>query len=188
MTRGSNWRSDGQEGAAHLAHALGDYALLVERLPVVTYVADLDGRARLRYVSPQVEQLLGYPPSDWLGDSPLFAERLHPDDRDRVLASLRAGAADDEPCPGDFRMLTRDGRTIWVAESRIATDGEAGPRVTVGVLTEGTDRRRAEEALAQNVHVGDAVLESLEEGLIVLDRSGQVLRSNLHAAELLGVD
>src|SRR4051794_13443986 len=85
--------SGGHEGygegmTAEVQRLLGGHAALLERLPVVTFVSEVGERTRLLYVSPQIEALLGYPAHEWLGDSPLFAERVHPDDRDRVLRAL----------------------------------------------------------------------------------------------------
>src|SRR3954466_14807896 len=123
------------EGAAELVRLLGGYAELLEQLPVVVYVAELSDRARLRYVSPQVEELLGYPASDWLGDGSQFADRIHADDRPRVLKVLSQAIVSDEASAGEFRMVARDGRTVWLADRRVATYGGAG-RVVVGMLTE----------------------------------------------------
>ncbi len=165
-----------------------EYGRLFERLPLVAYVADLDDRARLRYVSPHVEQVLGYPPADWLGDSALFAERLHPDDRDRVLAVLRSATASDEASAAEFRMIARDGRTVWLADRRVVTERHGGEAFTVGVLEDVTARKDAEQQLASTRRVTAAVLESLEEGLVVLDRNGAVISGNREAARILGVD
>ena len=162
------------------------YGQLFERLPLVAYVTDLDHRARLRYVSHYVEELLGYPPADWLGDSPLFAERLHPDDRERVLTTLRRATLADAGSLGEFRMIARDGRTVWLADRRIATEHDDGDLI-VGVLEDVTARKQAERELARSRHVSASVLESLGEGLLVLDRSGQVISANRKAARLLGV-
>src|SRR4051812_32781165 len=119
------------EGAAELGRVLGGYAEGIERLPVGLYVAELDRQPLLRYVSPQVEDVLGYPVETWLGDNGAFIEHVNPDDRERVLAVLRDVRASDEASAGEFRMLARDGRTIWVSDRRVATH-DAGGRVVVG--------------------------------------------------------
>src|SRR5213596_1470472 len=55
-----------------------DYRRLVERLPAIVYAAELGENGRWRYVSPQVEEILGYTPEEWLADESLWAELLHP--------------------------------------------------------------------------------------------------------------
>jgi PAS domain S-box-containing protein len=165
-----------------------EYGRLFERLPLVAYVADLGERVRLRYVSPYVEELLGYPALDWLGESPLFGERLHPDDRDRVLAVIGRVTTSGDASAGEFRMLARDGRTVWLADRRIAAESADGARRVAGVLEDVTARKEAERELAHSRRVSAAVLESLGEGLLVLDRAGQVISANRKAARILGVD
>ena len=57
---------------------------LVERLPLVVYVDELDEKSSPLYISPQIERLIGYSQEEWLADPGLFVKSLHPDDRERV--------------------------------------------------------------------------------------------------------
>ena len=66
------------------------YRMLVEQIPAVTYIAEFSAEAPFLYVSPQIEKLLGYPVDRWTEDDELWATRLHPDDRERVLAAERS--------------------------------------------------------------------------------------------------
>ncbi len=63
-----------------------DYRHLVERLPAIVYTSELGEHGRWRYVSPQVEEILGYSPEDWKSDPGLWAKLLHPEDRERALS------------------------------------------------------------------------------------------------------
>ncbi len=45
-----------------------DYRRLVERLPAIIYTAEMGEHGRWRYVSPQVEEILGYSPEEWIGE------------------------------------------------------------------------------------------------------------------------
>ena len=79
--------------ALHLASSLpertgdGDarYRQLVEQVPAVTYVAEFSADAPFTFVSPQMEDLLGFPVERWLAEPELWSDRLHPEDRERVL-------------------------------------------------------------------------------------------------------
>src|SRR5439155_19269389 len=79
---------EARASAERLAEAEETYRMLVERLPLVTFVGRLDETRSTVYVSPQVEQLLGYSVEEWLSDPALFLKLLHPDDREQVLADL----------------------------------------------------------------------------------------------------
>src|SRR3954471_22103156 len=63
-----------------------DYRRLVERLPAIVYAAELGENGRWRYVSPQVEEITGYSPEEWLADPGLWARLVHPEDRERALS------------------------------------------------------------------------------------------------------
>ena len=53
--------------------------------PRSSTLADAGEYGAWRYVSPQIEAILGYSPEEWCDDPELWANRLHPDDRDHVI-------------------------------------------------------------------------------------------------------
>src|SRR3954462_2388527 len=59
---------------------------LVESIEAIPYISDWDALGTIRYISPQVERMLGYPPEEWYANPELWDSNLHADDRDRVLA------------------------------------------------------------------------------------------------------
>ena len=150
---------------AELVQARERYRLLVEDLPAVVYlwhVGDPGGDASLSYTSPQVERLLGFTPKEW--DSPtLWSERLHPHDRDRVLAATERVSRTGETFDQEYRILAKDGRVLWVHSYArlLRRDAEGRPLLFQGVLTD-VSRRKEAENLAEDA------------------------RERLHAAESLG--
>jgi diguanylate cyclase (GGDEF)-like protein/PAS domain S-box-containing protein len=125
-----------------------DYRRLVERLPAIVYASELGEKGRWRYVSPQVEDILGYTPEEWLADPELWAKLLHPEDRERALAQeTRRTIGNRNPPPVDYRMLTRDGRTVWILDEAVLEPDEEGTPVWHGVLYDITERKSAEQEL-----------------------------------------
>ncbi len=59
------------------------YRALVEQIPAVTFMAALDGSASELYVSPQIEELLGFSAQEWLDEPFLWYRQLHPEDQAR---------------------------------------------------------------------------------------------------------
>ncbi len=105
------------------------YRSLVEQIQAITYVADWAPEAPLRFVSPQIEGLLGFPPEAWIADQGLWAARLHPEDRERVLAGERRAHADEVGLDAEYRMIAADGAVVWFWErAAIVRDAAGRPR------------------------------------------------------------
>jgi diguanylate cyclase (GGDEF)-like protein/PAS domain S-box-containing protein len=125
-----------------------DYRRLVERLPAIVYASELGENGRWRYVSPQVEEILGYTTEEWLADPGLWASLLHPEDRERALSQeTRKTMGDRNPPPVDYRMITRDGRVVWILDEAVLEPDELGTPVWHGVLYDITERKKAEQEL-----------------------------------------
>jgi diguanylate cyclase (GGDEF)-like protein/PAS domain S-box-containing protein len=124
------------------------YRRLVERLPAIVYAAELGESGRWLYVSPQVEEILGYSQEEWLADPGLWSRLVHPDDRERAIGQEdRRALADRNPPPIDYRMVTRDGETIWILDEAVLVPDEQGTPVWHGVLYDITERKSAEQDL-----------------------------------------
>jgi PAS domain S-box-containing protein len=125
------------------------YRELVEALPLVTYVDEVAPGAPNVYTSPQMRDLLGWEPSDWVEDATFLEQVLHPDDRERVLAQIERSTHTHEPARQEYRLRHRDGRYVWVRdESSIIVD-DGGHALSRGFLLDITDEKRLEEQLLQ---------------------------------------
>jgi PAS domain S-box-containing protein len=134
-------------GAA-LREAEARYRTLVEQIPAVVYVDPADALGSPLYVSPRVETLLGYAPDEWLAADNLWIERIHPDDRERVLAETARANETSESLSLEYRCLARDDREVWVHdEVALVRDEHGTPKYWQGFMIDITDRKRAEEDL-----------------------------------------
>ncbi len=73
----------------------------------------------------------------------LWARLLHPDDRERALSQeTRKTIGTRNPPPVDYRMITRDGRMVWILDEAVLEPDEAGTPVWHGVLYDITERKK----------------------------------------------
>ncbi|HKI28270.1 MAG TPA: PAS domain-containing protein [Actinomycetota bacterium] len=139
---------------AELRTAEHRYRLLAEQIPAVTYIweANHPGGAPVQYyTSPRIEQLLGYTVDEWHGSADFWMARLHPDDRQAVIAAFLRSESTGEPFAMDYRYLHKNGRIVWVADQAILISREDGvPRLFQGVMIDVTSRKEAEHSAAES--------------------------------------
>ncbi|MDX6595971.1 MAG: hypothetical protein QOI72_1353, partial [Solirubrobacterales bacterium] len=133
------------------------FRTLVEQLPAIVYIDAVDDLSTATYVSPHYERLLGFTPEERLADPGMWLRQLHPDDRDRVQAESLRSNETGEPFECEYRMITKDGRVVWLRDHAILVGGEDGsPGVWQGVLVDVTSTTLAEQALSRR----DVILEA----------------------------
>lgn len=137
---------------AGLREAEEKYRTLVEQIPAVTYIDMVppdDYRNLIPvYISPQLETLLGYTPQEWLSDYELWTRVAHPDDIEAVSSQADVAFEAGTPLSVEYRMLTRDGRTVWIREEASLVRDENGlPKFWQGIYVDITELKRAEEEL-----------------------------------------
>jgi PAS domain S-box-containing protein len=140
-----------RQALASLRVAETRYRTLVEQLPLVTYISAIDKPGFTAYVSPQIDGLLGYTAEEWLETPNLFWRVVHPEDLERVRAEHVAGYSAGGSFSTQYRLLARDGRTVWVEdEVMIIHDAQGKPMQAQGFLLDITTRKRAESAVAES--------------------------------------
>jgi diguanylate cyclase (GGDEF)-like protein/PAS domain S-box-containing protein len=168
--RGDGWPDDRvDEFLDEISSAGNEYRRLIERLPAIVYACEQGEHGRWRYVSPQIEEILGYSPEEWMADPELWAGRLHPEDRERVLEQeTRKVAERDSGPPIDYRMITREGDVVWILDEAVLEPDERGMQIWHGVLYDITERKLAEQELrraaAQQATVALLGRQALQDG------------------------
>lgn len=132
---------------AHISE--NQYRLFLENIPTVTYINDLTLEARTLYVSPQVENLLGYRPIEFLQDPTLWMKIILAEDIAKVLLENQSSVETGKPFHVDYRLMTRNRDIIWVRdEAKLVHDDEGRPSYWLGVWTDITQAKRSEKELA----------------------------------------
>jgi PAS domain S-box-containing protein len=139
------------------------FVTLVEQIPAVTFMAVLGEGDNEVYVSPHIEQMLGYSQEEWLSDPFLWYTRLHPEDRKLWNDEFADGCRRGGPFRAECRFLARDGHVVWVhGEARLVKDEKGRPQFLQGVAFDITESKRAQQMVLEAAVRTAKVREELE--------------------------
>jgi PAS domain S-box-containing protein len=164
---------------------------LLENLREVVYTADRDGI--LTYVSPAVESLLGYTPSEVEGRH--FSELIYAQDVERLGENLTR-VLSGHYTVNEYRVLTKSGEVRWMRTSSQPVYarplGARGSQTigVQGVLTDVTESKQAEEEIQKQNEFLTSVLESLTHPFYVLnahDYTVEIANSAAHFGSEVGL-
>ena len=173
----------------HALEAETRYREFVEKLPAVTYLDVLDeGVVRVGYISPQVEEVFGYPAERFTSDPNFWLSIVHPDDRARVEETGTVAPTPTARFEQEYRMIAADGHVIWVHDVSTEIVGEASsPRTWQGFLVDVTSRHETEEQLEESEERYRYMIDHSPDAILV-HADGRFVFANQEAAELLGAE
>jgi PAS domain S-box-containing protein len=104
----------------------------------------------LTYLSDRVVSMLGFEPQEFIGHPEYWQRRVHPEDGQRVLEEMPRLWKEGQYV-FDYRFLHKDGAYRWIREeAKVVRDADGKPIEVNGYLTDITERKHLEEALAKS--------------------------------------
>ena len=152
---------------------------LISNLPGAVYRCKNDEAWTTEYVSNGVQQLTGYPATEFISGRMQVTDIMDPDDRVQVVRSIEAAVAANRAFEVVYRITARDGSRRWIWERGQAVYGEGGEQPMLeGFLTDITARVEAEEALRQSEQRMRTIIESEPECVKLVAPGGILLQMN----------
>lgn len=144
------------------------YRLLADNMADVISRVRADGSGP--YISPAIEKLLGWRLEEMSGQS---MDYVHPDDRPKVLAVIRAVLDGSSRTTIVHRALHRDGRVIWVESRFQRVEQEDGPsQEAIVVIRDVSERKVLEDQLQAAL---EESRESADRYRILAERSEDII-------------
>jgi PAS domain S-box-containing protein len=163
------------------------YRALVEQVPAVVFMAYLDRGIGEAYVSPQIEEALGFSQEEWLEDPVRWYNQIHPDDKQRWSSEAAEMFLTGSTLRSAYRVISRDGRVLWFrCEAKMIRKDDGEPWFVHGVGFDITDLKRTEEALQEERNVVSAILDTVGALVVVLDPEGRIIRFNRACEQMTG--
>jgi len=163
-----------KEAEEELRESEARWRLLAASMPNLVWTCTPDGECD--YLSPQWVEYTGVPEAEQLGFD--WLERVHPEDRDSLMAAWNGAVASEQAFDVQFRIRRRDGVYRWFQTRAVPVRDRKGRIVKwYGSNTDIEDLKQAEEALRKSEHRYRNLFETMNEGFalheVVCDEDGR---------------
>lgn len=152
--------------------------------PVGVFMTDVEGQCS--YINPRCQAICGFTIEESLKEG--WLQWVHPEDRDRVKAEYSAYTREGRQYSTECRFQTRQGIVRWTYMRSSPLLSEGGELIGhVGTIEDITERKQAEEALAQSKQMLQLVISSIPQLIFWKDRNSVYLGCNHNFARVAGV-
>ncbi len=136
-----------------------------------------------------VQTMFGYPPGQRTRTA-WWEERIHPDDRERVLSSVAAALqAGEDMWSEEYRFRRADGEYSTVVDrAYVMRDAEGRAVRMIGSMADVTERQHAAKELRESEERYRRLVETVQEGIAYVAPEGGVINyCNTAYAEVFGL-
>jgi PAS domain S-box-containing protein len=144
-----------------LTQTEGRFRSLVEHIPAIVYLCDVDPPYGTIYVNPQTEVMLGYPCSQWTSDPKFFTKLIHPDDLQSLVDLSHEAVRTTGFARSEYRLVDSRGEIRWFRDEAVLVKDPAGaPIAWHGVMVEITGLKKIPRPDAPHRRAGRALKEA----------------------------
>ena len=153
---------------------------LVHNLDAIVFESDAHDW-RFTFVNRRAEKIVGYVIEDWLRTPDFWLKMVHPQDRAEVVRRRREMLEKGRRASFEFRVLSAEGRTLWMRGMfDVVRDTSGLPVQVQGLMLDITQRRQAESEALRLA----AIVEGSEDAIIGKDMNGAIHSWNQGATRM----
>lgn len=137
--------------------------------------------------SPGCVAVTGYTAAEYEANPELWYQMVHTADQAAVVAQINKTLAGAEMPPFEHRIVHKDGPTRWVKNTWVPRYDDTGRLVAYeGLISDVTERKQAEEALAKERNLLRTLIDTLPDYIFVKDAQSQFVLNNKAHLDILG--
>src|SRR6267143_380176 len=139
------------------------------------------------YLSQEHFRMFGFDPEAGMPSFEVARQRLHPEDRDRVLETFDRAVNERTDFEADHRIVLPDGTIKYVhVIAHPAFNASGNPVEYVGTVMDVTERKQAQEVLQKNENRFRAMVEKSAEGILLLLPNMEIIYASASVERVLG--
>ncbi len=144
---------------------------------------------RINFVSPYVEEMLGYTTEEWVATHNFWLTIVHPEDKETAAKTAADRFATGQSGTNRFRWITKDGRILHIETRDVITKDNSGkPLGMRGVSVDVSERKALEDKVSAQTESQRIMLRTMVEempiGLALLDKDAHIINMNAQWARM----
>ncbi len=150
-----------------LAESQRTLATLMSNIPGIAYRCQNEPEWTMLFVSEGCYKLTGYRAEELIGKKSIsYTDLIHPEDRENIWKQVQVAIANRRPFEMTYRIIAANGDEKWVWEQGQGIFAPNGELLYLeGLITDITDRKRAEIALHQSEERWQLALRATGDGI-----------------------
>ena len=159
---------------------------LAENSPDMIYRMSLpDGK--LEYLSPASYYITGFTPEEFYNGTIDIQKNIPSDFSDYMNQQWKNMVKGDVPPFYEYKIIHKNGEERWLYQRNVLVNDESGSPIAIeGIITDITERKKAEQALLESEIFNRRIIETANEGICVMDCNYVITYLNQKMADLLG--
>jgi PAS domain S-box-containing protein len=160
---------------------------ITETLTSVFYIHER-ASDRFIYVSPAYEKIWKRSRQSLYDDPYSYLEAVHPEDKPRLLESIRKELEESRYLDTDYRIIQPDGTIRWIHSQNFPIfDSQGNVYRVAGTAEDITGRKAAEDAQKESEDRYRKLVE-ISPSVVLLHQDGKIIYANHALAGILGTD
>jgi PAS domain S-box-containing protein len=124
------------------------YRTLVENVPLIVYTVMADETTI--FLNTSVEKMIGVSPQQLTGHHELWAEYIHPKDRNRVVTRFNRCLREGIALHDEYRMVHKDGHVVYAVDHAVPVFDDHHEVVRLdGIIADVTAHKELQEKIVQ---------------------------------------
>jgi diguanylate cyclase (GGDEF)-like protein/PAS domain S-box-containing protein len=136
-----------------------ELSLLIDHIPSAVYQCEIDKDWTMRFISKAIYDISGYHPGELLQNKVrTFESIIHEDDTNIVKKVILDAVNNNNSFELDYRLIHKNGQTIWVNEKGKTILNENHHTILEGVVSNITAEKEQYNTLLKFVNIQDSIV------------------------------